>query len=119
MAPAPALRRGRCRSTQSCALSVSTYDEPSMAMVPPSSALAPARWQTSRPSSAVIGVIGSRPISRSVACTCCSGTTFRNGDWRSCSAERFAKRVVEHRVAGAIHDRRQHDAVFLRQRRRA
>ena len=87
-------------------------------MVPPSSAFAPARWQTSRPTSAVIGVIGSRPISRSVACTCCSGTTFRNGDWRSCSAERFAERVVEHRVAGAIDDRRQHDAVFLRQRRR-
>ena len=53
-------------------------------MVPPSSALAPARWQTSRPTSAVIGVIGSRPIRRSVACTCCSGTRFKNGDCRSC-----------------------------------
>ncbi len=57
-------------STQSCAFSVITYDEPSMAMVPPSSAFAPARWHTSLPTSAVIGVIGSRPISRSVACTC-------------------------------------------------
>ena len=41
-----------------------------MAMVPPSSALAPARWQISRPTSSVIGVMGSRAISRSVACTC-------------------------------------------------
>ena len=59
---------------------------PSIAIVPPSSALAPERWQISRPSSAVIGVIGSRPIRRSVACTCCSGTTLRNGDCRSCNA---------------------------------
>ena len=34
-------------------------------------------------------------------------------------AERFAERVVEHRVAGAIDDRRQHHGVFARQRRRA
>jgi hypothetical protein len=48
--------------------------------------LAPARWHSSLPTSAVIGVIGSRPISLSVACTCWSGTTFRNGDCRSCNA---------------------------------
>ena len=55
-------------------------------MVPPSNALAPERWHTSRPTSAVMAAIGSRPISRSVDCTCWSGTTLRKGDCRNCNA---------------------------------
>jgi hypothetical protein len=72
--------------TQSCALSVTRYADPRLAMVPPSSALPLARWQSSRPTSRVTPDIGSRPINRNVDCCCCSFSTFRNGDCRSCTA---------------------------------
>ena len=71
--------------TQSRAESVIRNDAPTLAMVPPSTALAPLRWQTSRPTSSETGVAGSRPISRRVACCCCSFSTLRKGDCRSCT----------------------------------
>ena len=88
-----------------------------MATVPPSSALAPARWHTSRPTSAVIGAIVSRPIKPQRGLHLLIGDDVQKRRLAQLQSERFAQRVVEHGVAGAIDHRRQHDGVLRGQRR--